>query len=332
MHQILMMIALVISCTLADTENNTLSVYAASNNMNNITFHQSDLHGSYYSIRHLVIDEKHKFIFCPVEKVASTMFRQLFFRLSGDPYWFELPYYKAHRAAKQIGIDRMTEMFNDSTFTKAIFFRDPALRMLSAYAHLFTNRHSLPRYTKRITDLGENNTFETFVRLTLGGKIKNIHWNPQHRFCGFDRFHHKYNFIGAYERLHDHGRQLFDRVSPSLWDEFGAQGWSMTTVPKEPLKYRDGKAIRNVEYYMQNIPSNYNQGDCMFCDNYAIHKFNCSAEKCTKQRQKHEILTPDLWKMIRESDLFRRDYELFRQVTSVVDGPLDPDLYDKYPF
>ena len=87
--------------------------FANANNSSEVIFQPGDMRGSYYSIRHLVIDEEHKFIMCPIEKVASTMFRQLFFRLSGDPYWFEQPYHKAHRAAKQIGLARMSEMFNE---------------------------------------------------------------------------------------------------------------------------------------------------------------------------------------------------------------------------
>ena len=304
--------------------------FANANNSSEVIFQPGDMRGSYYSIRHLVIDEEHKFIMCPIEKVASTMFRQLFFRLSGDPYWFEQPYHKAHRAAKQIGLARMSEMFNDPSFTKAIVVRDPALRMLSAYSHFFVNRNALPRYAKKIYDLGENNTFGTFVRLSLAKQIANLHWNPQHRFCGFHKFAHKFNFIGSYEQLATHGRMLFDRVSPTLWDEYGAQGWAMTSLFNDPSRFANGSPIVSIEEFVRDTPNNYNNGDCIFCDNYAVHKFNCST--CTVKQTREEMLTPELWKTIRESDLYKKDYEIFRQVADAVNGPLDPDLYDKYPF
>lgn len=35
--------------------------------------------------------------------------------------------------------------------------------------------------------------------------IRNVHWDPQTSFCGFDKFWPLFNFVGNYELIRQHG-------------------------------------------------------------------------------------------------------------------------------
>jgi hypothetical protein len=95
--------------------------------------------------RHLgqiIGSEAMKFLFCPIEKVMSTQFKQAnlelsittyFFqlvdRISGDPLWFDHPYHKRrhHILLNKTG-EEVAMILSDPTWTKVVIFRDPAQR------------------------------------------------------------------------------------------------------------------------------------------------------------------------------------------------------------
>lgn len=271
--------------------------------------------GSYYSVKNLLISQKYKLAFCPVEKVASSMFRQMFFRLSNDSYWFGYPWHRrpAFESAKTLGIQRINEIFNDPTWTKAIFFRDPALRLLSAYTHFFSERTGDPA---NITTISQTNVedvkWEDFVHRIVDLERTNIHWNPQTHFCAFHKNWKSYNFIGAFENLKVHGQKLFDMVSSNLWAEFGAKGWSLTGVKAiEGRHYNkiDGVRVGNMSAYFDDAPSIYNTNDCIFCSNYALHKSNDS-------QSKGAMMTTKIWNKIRQSKFYSSDYENIKRAVS----------------
>lgn len=43
--------------------------------------------------------------------------------------------------------------------------------------------------------------------------IRNIHWDPQTSFCGLDKFWPLFNFVGNYEMIQDHGKEVARRAS-----------------------------------------------------------------------------------------------------------------------
>ena len=111
---------------------------------------------------------------------------------------------------------------------------------------------------------------------------RNIHWNPQTHFCGFFKYWWKFNFIGSFEHLAEHGRMLFDRVSPTFWEEYCARGWSLTQIPLQE---------RNIHEYMRYAPENFNVSDCMFCKNYAFHKSSYSNTAVMTRTEWEQILS-----------------------------------------
>ena len=94
----------------------------------------------------LIVSEKHRFIFCAIPKVATTQFKQLFLRLNGDTNWAkgDPHFHKLHD--RDIYLKMMmhphssgsvAQLLKDPTYFKAVFFRDPLTRLLSAYLSKF---------------------------------------------------------------------------------------------------------------------------------------------------------------------------------------------------
>lgn len=78
---------------------------------------------------HMLVNTKLKIALCPIEKIASSQFRQLFFRMEGDEIWFEPPYHKKSlESFQRMSVSEVDRIMHDDSFTKAVIFRDPALR------------------------------------------------------------------------------------------------------------------------------------------------------------------------------------------------------------
>lgn len=175
---------------------------------------KADLRVHSFSLGGLLVDEEKRIMFCPIEKVASTQFRQLFYRLSGDENWFEPPYHK--KDSPRLGhfpLERARDMLTSATWTRAVVLRDPAKRLLSSYMHLVLNPKTPARYRTALSSRHRNITWPDFVGAVLEKDgYDNIHWTPQSQFCGLWRFHSYFNFVGNFEQLRAHGNLLIARV------------------------------------------------------------------------------------------------------------------------
>lgn len=103
-------------------------------------------------------------------------------------------------------------------------------------------------------------SFPEFVRIIAapGSNELNVHWRPQHRFCGLDKFVHAFNHVGNFEALAKHGRALLDQTA--TWDAFGKSGWGKDKTKAlfvdntashgtRALGTRTGTGARNVSAY-----------------------------------------------------------------------------------
>lgn len=71
----------------------------------------------------------------------------------------------------------------------------------------------LCRYRTALSDRHKNLTWPGFVEAVLERDgYDNIHWTPQHRFCGLQRFHPLLNFVGNFEKLREHGALLIAKA------------------------------------------------------------------------------------------------------------------------
>ncbi len=94
-------------------------------------------------VHHVYLDEAQRIIFFTIPKVACSEWAKLFRRMSGLPNWADDPHYQADRPLlSTLSPDQATSSMNDPTWTHAVFLRDPAERLLSAYLDKFVrDRH-----------------------------------------------------------------------------------------------------------------------------------------------------------------------------------------------
>lgn len=73
-------------------------------------------------------------------------------------------------------------------------------------------------------------TFPEFVHLIAepGSPFQNVHWRPQHLFCGLQKFVDRFNFVGNMERLQPQSELLLKATD--LWERFGKTGWGGPNV------------------------------------------------------------------------------------------------------
>ena len=125
-------------------------------------------------LSHVIVDEKHKFLVCTVPKVASSEWKKLFLRLIGDPDWRSEPWWK-HRnltTLYKLGIKRSREILGDSSWTKAVVFREPAARLLSCFLDKFVNGTERSRkYSLKVFKEDHILTFEEFLKKIAGASI-----------------------------------------------------------------------------------------------------------------------------------------------------------------
>ncbi|CAB1097062.1 unnamed protein product [Ectocarpus sp. CCAP 1310/34] len=189
---------------------------------------------------------EHKVLMVAIPKVACTQVHALFLRLQGSENWDtqrmeEIHYHKDMDKYKLSTMPNMppgraSAILNDPTWTKGVFLRDPAERLLSCFLDKVVHRRS---YSVNVFKAEEVLSFEKFVDLTSktakarlqqdypGGNLgltrrSNPHWRPQ-LFFGLDKFLPYFDFVGDFKHVQEHSEEFLKRAG--LWKEFGASGW-----------------------------------------------------------------------------------------------------------
>ena len=162
--------------------------------------------------------------------------------LPGDPRWQLDPHFKKNKPLlKSLPLEEVEEIMNDPTWTKAIFFRDPAKRLLSAYLDKFVKNRdysvtvfeekrgrklSYRDFVERVTnctgDDGCGGPKRRYSPLGLHSRT-NPHWKPHVYMCNLFKFLPAMNFVGSFDHLGNHTRALLGRLG--LWEQYGASGW-----------------------------------------------------------------------------------------------------------
>lgn len=184
---------------------------------------------------------KAKLVFCGIPKVGMSEWLK-FFRFSyGAGDYLSLTHFKRDRKSflmSSLSVDKALELLQDPTWTKAVFFRDPAERLLSAYLNKILGQG----YTQTVFGIGDTNdeeryklTFSEFVDLVTMENITmpkdprglhaftDPHWKPQTMMCGLDNLLPQFDFVGkmSEDSIADHTRALLERVN--FWDDYGAK-------------------------------------------------------------------------------------------------------------
>jgi hypothetical protein len=83
---------------------------------------------------HIYINEEHKLMITTIPKVACTEFMKLMIRMSGARNWRMDPHFRPKNPVlSRLEPSEASRVLNDRLWTKAVFFRDPVERLLSAY-------------------------------------------------------------------------------------------------------------------------------------------------------------------------------------------------------
>lgn len=307
----------------------------------------TDRQGVVVSVDNMLVNKEHKFLFCPIQKAGSSLWSQLFLRMQGDPHWFEPPWHKKLPTMKNLKLsnEELTNIMNDPSWTKAVFFRDPSRRLLSAYKYCISNKHQVNHYRNWMTKLTKSENFSWpafYESVTSELKHQNLHWRPQVDFCGLHRFYPLYNFIGNLELSWLHGPMLLRKLG--IWEKYGAREWSLAKVIKTPASGQNRPGRYNFKK-----PENYNTTDCMFCENFSPHQSNYGKSlhgtarralldeesflnKPKPPRRRHNrtehYLTRNCWSIIRHSDFYARDYDIFSKIPP---KPFRKEIYFSYP-
>ncbi|XP_066284370.1 carbohydrate sulfotransferase 11-like [Branchiostoma lanceolatum] len=172
---------------------------------------------------HIIVDDKHKILYCFVPKVACTNWKRIMIKLRHPE--IEKPQDISPQDAHVTYFLPSLKLYSQEeiqyrldNYFKFMFVRDPLERLLSAYINKFTMPYNLKFHrlygTKIISRFRENPskdslqkgddvTFTEFVQYLLDpmahGPQLNEHWDHYANLCHPCRIH--YDVIGKYETL-----------------------------------------------------------------------------------------------------------------------------------
>ena len=265
-----------------------------------------------YATHHAYVDLNRKLLYCAIPKVACTEFFRLFHRmmdakktnLRERERWRGDPHFRPDKPVLNKLADEATatHAMNDPNFTKFVFFRDPAERLLSAYLDKFEHgaRYRVG-YGLRIFKDAQMNFTGFIERIERDNKRRanpdglhphtNPHWRPQRFMCNLEKFLPLYNFVGSFAHLKEHAEALLRQAG--LWEEFGARGWA--------LKKGGG---RGWSAGRVGTPSPGAEG-AMFQKNTAWHADGAGTKK-------ERYYTPELLARVKKA--YAMDYEMFDSI------------------
>jgi hypothetical protein len=166
--------------------------------------------------------------------------------------WQADPHFRSNKPLlKSLPLEQVEAIMNDPTWTKAVFFRDPAKRLLSAYLDKFVknrdysvtvfeqgtrssrgNKMSYRDFVGRVTNCtGDDGCTGTKHRPGNLGRYSpnglhtrtNPHWKPHLYMTNLFKFLPAFNFFGSFDHLGSHTKELLSGLG--LWESYGASGW-----------------------------------------------------------------------------------------------------------
>ncbi|KAM6070071.1 LOW QUALITY PROTEIN: carbohydrate sulfotransferase 14 [Theristicus caerulescens] len=200
-------------------------------------------------LRHLLVSDKYRFLYCYVPKVACSNWKRILKVLDGALESVDVKLKMDHKSDLVfLGDMKPDEIsYRLKNYYKFIFVRNPVERLLSAYRNKFGEIKEyqqkygveiVRRYRKNGgNSAGDDVTFSEFLQYLLDEEVErmNEHWMPIYNLCQPCAV--RYDFIGSYERLNADADYVLERVqSPSFVRFPERQSW-YKPVTAETLHY-----------------------------------------------------------------------------------------------
>ncbi len=159
----------------------------------------------------IVVDDKHKIVYCTIPKVGTTTWKTILAQVRGLRKGVRVHRWNLWRRLYQYSEEERSKILQ--SYFKFVFVREPLGRLLSAYkdkfigADLGVSREARARIVKtyRPQDLKLNHNFVNFSEFVQYFSQKNVyrnqHWREYEKLCHPCVI--KYDFIGHLETLED---------------------------------------------------------------------------------------------------------------------------------
>lgn len=239
-------------------------------------------------LRHLIVDDKHKLLYCYVPKVACTNWKRVMMVLTGDGRYREplaIPANEAHVAGNLRSLSEYsTAEINKRlrTYLKFVFVREPFERLVSAYRNKFTRSYNTAfhkRYGTKIIrrhradpqaealEKGSDVSFEEFVYYLVDPQTQreepfNEHWERVHSLCHPCLIH--YDVVGKYETLVQDSRYILKLAGAEGEVKFPATSKSTRTTGDMAAKFFDNIS----PFYQKKLFNLYRMDFLLF--NYSV--------------------------------------------------------------
>uniref|UniRef100_A0A8C2KHL6 Carbohydrate sulfotransferase n=1 Tax=Cyprinus carpio TaxID=7962 RepID=A0A8C2KHL6_CYPCA len=239
-------------------------------------------------LRHLIVDDKHKLLYCYVPKVACTNWKRVLMVLTGDGRYREplaIPANEAHvvgnlRSLSEYSTAEINQRLR--TYLKFVFVREPFERLVSAYRNKFTRSYNTAfhkRYGTKIIrrhrvdpqaealEKGNDVSFEEFVYYLVDPQTQreepfNEHWERVHSLCHPCLIH--YDVVGKYETLVQDSRYILKLAGAEGEVKFPAMSKSTRTTGDMAAKF-----FNNISpFYQKKLFNLYRMDFLLF--NYSV--------------------------------------------------------------
>ncbi|XP_018615764.2 carbohydrate sulfotransferase 11-like isoform X1 [Scleropages formosus] len=242
-------------------------------------------------LKHLIVDDKHKMLYCYVPKVACTNWKRVLMVLTGkghhsDP--LKIPANEAHvpgnlRTLSEYPTSEINRRLR--SYLKFIFVREPFERLVSAYRNKFTRRYNNAfhkRYGTKIIrrhradpqpealERGDDVSFEEFVYYLVDPHTQreepfNEHWERIHSLCHPCLIH--YDVIGKYETLEQDSRYVLQLAGVDSQVQFPTTGKHTRTTGDMAAQF-----FNNISpFYQRKLYNLYRMDFLLF--NYSVPSY-----------------------------------------------------------
>nr|ACO10558.1 Carbohydrate sulfotransferase 11 [Caligus rogercresseyi] len=203
--------------------------------------------GSSLDLKHVLLDEERKLLFCVVPKVACTNWKRVLISLETRMNLTEIKYPHSH-TFKTLSQSTLQEKAL-SKYSKFIFVRHPYERLVSAYENKvhrpFTNYFRSRLLREGMRDL----SFPSFVDFILSKKPRDLneHWSPQYMLCRPCQV--DYDYIGRYETMKEDSDYILEDVLHLN-----------VSLPKNQSQSPIGRTVMITPIYLRKLSSAAREG------------------------------------------------------------------------